>query len=53
MDSLWAEEVLRERGGGLSADDIYTVTWLATGSKDKAEDAKTDRLMREMRRTMR
>lgn len=46
---LWAEEVLRDRGGGLTARELQEMTLLATGDKDKAEKAMTDRIAEEMR----
>ncbi len=50
MDSIWAEEVLRDRGGDLDNRAIYALTWMATGDKRKAEDAKSRRIMEELRK---
>lgn len=49
MDSVWADEVLRERGGSLDNRAIYYMTLMATGSKEQAEDAKSKRIMEELR----
>ena len=52
-DAIWAEEVLRERGGSLPADALRTVTLLATGSQDAADDAFARRVLEEERRKTR
>lgn len=49
MDALWAEEVLRERGNSLTADEVERLTLLATGSKKAAEDAWSKALAAQMR----
>lgn len=46
---LWAEEVLRERGGGLSNVEVYELTRLATGSEEAAQDARSRRISEELR----
>ena len=45
-----AEEVLQDRGGSLSNKDVYNLTLLATGDKEQAEDARSRRIMDELRR---
>lgn len=46
---VYAEEVLRERGGSLSAVELFRVTWLATGDRGQAERARMRRALDEMR----
>ena len=49
MTSLWAEEMLREHGGSLSADALKKLVLLATGDAWQAEDAWVRRAMEEQR----
>ncbi len=50
MDRIWAEEVLRDRGGDLAAEQLYRIVWLATGSKEQAQKARARRMLEESRR---
>ena len=43
IDGLWAEEVLRDRGGSLSPAQLYALILMKTGDKAKAEDAWAER----------
>lgn len=44
---LWAEEVLRERGGSLSSGELYRMELLATGDRLRAEKARARRWLDE------
>lgn len=46
---VWAEETLRERGGGLTSQQLYHVVWMATGDKRQAERARLRRALEEAR----
>lgn len=50
MDAVWAEEVLRDRGGELSAQNLRALTLLATGDQGKADREYAKRLNRDMDR---
>lgn len=50
MDGVWAEEVLRERGGDMDNRAIYYLTYMATGDKAAAEEARAKRIVEEMRK---
>ena len=50
IDRLWAEEVLRDRGGSLEPDQLYTITWLATGDRMAADKARSRRWLEVNRR---
>lgn len=51
MPGVCAEEILRERGGEMSAQSVYKAVLLASGSKDEAETAMSRRVLEEeMRR---
>jgi hypothetical protein len=48
MEGVWAEEILRERGGSLGNKAVYQLTLLATGSETAARDARADRVAEEL-----
>jgi hypothetical protein len=47
---VWADEALRDRQAELSAKGLGKLTLLATGSKELADDAVSDRVMEDMRK---
>lgn len=47
---VWAEEILRDRGASLPANDLESLMILATGDREKAEDERVKRQLQEMRR---
>lgn len=49
-DAVWAEEVLRDRGGRLTADSIRRLTLMATDDQTAADRAYADAVVREMDR---
>lgn len=51
IGAVWAEEVLRERGGSLSGDQLYHITLLATGDRKRAEKDRARRILDETRAT--
>lgn len=50
IDSLWAQEKLREDGGKIKADALRRLVLLATGDEKAAEEAWAKRVHEEMRR---
>lgn len=50
MDAIWAEEQILNRQADLTADGVYRMTLLATGDEVAAQDAKSDRIMKDMRK---
>lgn len=50
MNAVWAEEVLRERGGSLSPQQLYYVTLLATGDRARADRDRARRWLELNRR---
>lgn len=50
IDGAWAEEVLRDRYGELTADQIYYLTYLVSGNQQEAQRAQMARTLEEMRR---
>ncbi len=50
MQPIWAEEVLRDRGGSLTAQSLYDLTLLATGDEDYAGTVAARRVLEEERR---
>jgi hypothetical protein len=49
IDALWAEEVLRDRGGSLKATELKSLVLVSTGDQDEADTAFANRLLEEMR----
>lgn len=47
--AVWAEEVLRTRGGELTAESLRALTLLATGDRDQADAAYARRVLEETR----
>ncbi len=50
MPAVYADEVLRERGGDLGCKAIHTLTLMATGDREAADRAFVKRAHEEMRR---
>lgn len=50
IPAVWADEVLRDRGGDLGNKAIYTLTLMATGDKEAALRARVKRIHEELRR---
>ncbi len=48
QDAVWADEILRDRGGSLSGEQAHALTLLATGDKKKADKAWVDAKKREV-----
>ena len=46
---LWAEEILRDRGASLCAEDLRNMTYLVTGSWKEADKAYAKRVIQESR----
>lgn len=49
IERVHAEEILRERGGTLSAEELFRAVWLATGDRRQAERERLRRALDEMR----
>jgi hypothetical protein len=45
MHKLWAREQLRDRGGSLEPDQLFHLTWMATGDRLKADRARSRRAL--------
>jgi hypothetical protein len=48
-ESIWAEEVLKQRGGSLKAKELKMLVLLATGDRDQADSEYSQRLLEEMK----
>ena len=45
LESVWAEEVIRERGSELTPESLMSLTLLSTGDRDAAEKAMAERVL--------